>query len=108
MQDVVIVAATRTPTGNFHGALAPLPAVELGVVVVKALLEKSGILPDQVDEVIFGQVLSAGCGQNPARQTALHAGIGDHTCGDHQPGCGSGLKRCCRRCRRSAAAMRTL
>ena len=75
MQDVVIVAATRTPTGNFHGALAPLPAVELGVVVVKALLEKSGIRPDQVDEVIFGQVLSAGCGQNPARQTALHAGI---------------------------------
>lgn len=93
MQDVVIVAATRTPTGNFHGALAPLPAVELGVVVVKALLEKSGILPDQVDEVIFGQVLSAGCGQNPARQTALHAGIPVTTPAvTINQVCGSGLK----------------
>jgi acetyl-CoA C-acetyltransferase len=93
MQDVVIVAATRTPTGNFHGALAPLPAVELGVVVVKALLEKSGIRPEQVDEVIFGQVLSAGCGQNPARQTALHAGIPVTTPAvTINQVCGSGLK----------------
>ncbi|WP_061794807.1 acetyl-CoA C-acetyltransferase [Serratia ficaria] len=74
-REVVIVAATRTPVGSFHGALAPLTAVELGTVVVKALLERSGVPPQQVDEVILGQVLTAGCGQNPARQTALNAGL---------------------------------
>lgn len=93
MQDVVIIAATRTPTGNFHGALAPLSAVELGVCAVKALLEKSGVRPEQVDEVIIGQVLSAGCGQNPARQTALHAGIPVTTPAvTVNQVCGSGLK----------------
>lgn len=75
MQQVVIVAATRTPIGSFQGALATLSAVELGTVVVKALLARSGVPADQVDEVILGQVLTAGCGQNPARQTALNAGL---------------------------------
>ncbi len=75
MQQVVIVAATRTPIGSFQGALAMLSAVELGTVVVKALLARSGVPADQVDEVILGQVLTAGCGQNPARQTALNAGL---------------------------------
>lgn len=75
MQQVVIVAATRTPIGSFQGALAMLSAVDLGTVVVKALLARSGVSADQVDEVILGQVLTAGCGQNPARQTALNAGL---------------------------------
>ncbi|KFK94849.1 MULTISPECIES: acetyl-CoA C-acetyltransferase [unclassified Serratia (in: enterobacteria)] len=75
MQDVVIVAATRTPVGRFQGALAPLSAVDLGTVVVKALLASSGVAAESVDEVILGQVLTAGCGQNPARQTALNAGL---------------------------------
>ncbi|CAI1752170.1 Acetyl-CoA acetyltransferase [Serratia proteamaculans] len=75
MQQVVIVAATRTPIGSFQGALATLSAVDLGTVVVKALLACSGVPADQVDEVILGQVLTAGCGQNPARQTALNAGL---------------------------------
>lgn len=93
MQDVVIVAATRTPIGSFHGALAPLPAVELGACVIRALLEKTALPADAIDEVIFGQVLTAGCGQNPARQTALRAGLPVRT-----PAvtlnlvCGSGLK----------------
>jgi acetyl-CoA C-acetyltransferase len=75
MQQVVIVAATRTPIGSFQGALASLSAVELGTVVVKALLARSGVPAELVDEVILGQVLTAGCGQNPARQTALNAGL---------------------------------
>ncbi|MFZ1872890.1 MAG: acetyl-CoA C-acetyltransferase [Chania sp.] len=75
MQDVVIVAATRTPVGRFQGALAPLSAVDLGTAVVKALLASSGVAAESVDEVILGQVLTAGCGQNPARQTALNAGL---------------------------------
>lgn len=93
MQNVVIVAATRTPIGSFHGALAPLPAVELGACVIRALLEKTALPADVIDEVIFGQVLTAGCGQNPARQTALRAGLPVTT-----PAvtlnlvCGSGLK----------------
>ncbi|NDJ55671.1 acetyl-CoA C-acetyltransferase [Enterobacteriaceae bacterium 4M9] len=75
MKDVVIVAAARTPIGSFHGVLAPLTAVELGTCVVRAVLAQTGVAPEQVDELIFGQVLSAGCGQNPARQTAIHAGL---------------------------------
>ncbi|CAI1733226.1 Acetyl-CoA acetyltransferase [Serratia entomophila] len=92
-REVVIVAATRTPVGGFHGALAPLTAVELGTVVVKALLERSGVPPQQVDEVILGQVLTAGCGQNPARQTALNAGLPDAVpVLTVNKVCGSGLK----------------
>lgn len=75
MQDVVIVAATRTPIGSFHGTLAPLSAVELGAVVIRSLLETTAVAPEQIDEVILGQVLTVGSGQNPARQTALRAGL---------------------------------
>jgi acetyl-CoA C-acetyltransferase len=75
MQDVVIVAATRTAVGSFQGALANVPAVELGAAVIRQLLQHTGLDPAQVDEVILGQVLTAGAGQNPARQAAVHAGL---------------------------------
>ncbi|MDU0573660.1 acetyl-CoA C-acetyltransferase [Pseudomonas aeruginosa] len=93
MQDVVIVAATRTAIGSFQGSLASVSAVELGSVVIRALLEKTGLDPASVDEVILGQVLTAGCGQNPARQSAINAGLPNSV-----PAltvnklCGSGLK----------------
>jgi acetyl-CoA C-acetyltransferase len=74
-QTAVIVAAARTPVGSFGGSLASLPATALGATVVKALLERTGLAPDQIDEVIMGQVLTAGVGQNPARQTTIHAGL---------------------------------
>ncbi|HCV65890.1 MAG TPA: acetyl-CoA C-acetyltransferase [Serratia sp.] len=93
MQQVVIVAATRTPIGSFQGALATLSAVDLGTVVVKALLARSGVPAAQVDEVILGQVLTAGCGQNPARQTALNAGLPSSVPAlTINKVCGSGLK----------------
>ncbi|WP_018954577.1 acetyl-CoA C-acetyltransferase [Thioalkalivibrio sulfidiphilus] len=72
---VVIVEAVRTPVGNFNGALAGIPASELGARVIRALLERSGVSGDQVGEVILGQVLQAAAGQNPARQAALAAGL---------------------------------
>ena len=75
MQEVVIVAATRTAVGSFQGSLANLPAVELGAAVIRRLLEQTGLDPAQVDEVILGQVLTAGAGQNPARQAAIKAGL---------------------------------
>ena len=75
MNDVVIVAATRTAIGSFQGALATVPAVDLGAAVIKQLLEQTGLAPSQVDEVILGQVLTAGAGQNPARQAAIKAGL---------------------------------
>ncbi|WP_040259367.1 acetyl-CoA C-acetyltransferase [Pseudomonas massiliensis] len=75
MKDVVIVAATRTPVGSFQGALATVPAVELGATVIRQLLETTGLNPAEVDEVIMGQVLTAGAGQNPARQASIHAGL---------------------------------
>ena len=75
MQEVVIVAATRTAIGSFHGALATVSAVDLGAAVIRQLLEQTGLDPALVDEVIFGQVLTAGAGQNPARQTAIKAGL---------------------------------
>lgn len=75
MKDVVIVAATRTAIGSFQGALANIAAPDLGAIVIKSLLEQSGIAPDSVDEVILGQVLTAGSGQNPARQAAIKAGL---------------------------------
>ncbi|GGH66280.1 acetyl-CoA C-acyltransferase [Rothia aerolata] len=73
--DVVIVGAARTPIGKLLGALSPLSAVDLGATALKAALEKSGVAADQLDQVIFGQVLQAGAGQNPARQTAVAAGV---------------------------------
>ena len=75
MQDVVIVAATRTAVGSFQGSLAHVPAVDLGAAVIRQLLEKTGLDGAQVDEVIMGQVLTAGAGQNPARQAAIKAGL---------------------------------
>ncbi|HDS6039628.1 acetyl-CoA C-acetyltransferase [Enterobacter kobei] len=75
MKKVMIVGATRTPIGSFRGSLSPLSAIELGAVTVQRLLESSGLHQEQIDELIFGQVLTAGCGQNPARQTAITAGL---------------------------------
>ncbi|MCU1764326.1 acetyl-CoA C-acetyltransferase [Pseudomonas protegens] len=75
MQDVVIVAATRTAVGSFQGSLANIPAVDLGAAVIRQLLAQTGIDPAQVDEVLMGQVLTAGAGQNPARQAAIKAGL---------------------------------
>ncbi|CAD5378210.1 Acetyl-CoA acetyltransferase [Pseudomonas sp. OF001] len=75
MHEVVIVAATRTAIGAFQGALSAIPAAELGATVIRALLEKTGLDPAAVDEVILGQVLTAGAGQNPARQAAILAGL---------------------------------
>jgi len=73
--NIVIVAALRTAVGTFGGGLAGIPAKDLGATVIKALLEKTGIKPEQVDEVILGQVLTAGAGQNPARQAVIAAGL---------------------------------
>ena len=75
MQEVVIVAATRTAIGSFQGALANIPAAELGAAVIRQLLDTTGLKGEQVDEVILGQVLTAGCGQNPARQASILAGL---------------------------------
>ncbi|MFJ3469743.1 acetyl-CoA C-acetyltransferase [Pseudomonas sp. NPDC090201] len=75
MQDVVIVAATRTAVGSFQGSLANIPAVDLGAAVIRQLLAQTGLDPAQVDEVIMGQVLTAGAGQNPARQASIKAGL---------------------------------
>jgi acetyl-CoA C-acetyltransferase len=75
MQDVVIVAATRTAVGSFQGSLANIPAVDLGAAVIRQLLAQTGLDGAQVDEVIMGQVLTAGAGQNPARQAAIKAGL---------------------------------
>lgn len=93
MKDVVIVGAVRTPIGCFQGALARHSAVELGSLVINALVERSGIAATSIDEVIIGQVLTAGTGQNPARQSAIKGGLPNTvsaiTINDV---CGSGLK----------------
>ena len=93
MQEVVIVAATRTAIGSFQGSLASIPAPELGAAVIRRLLEQTGLSGEQVDEVILGQVLTAGQGQNPARQAAMAAGIAKEipAWGINQV-CGSGLR----------------
>jgi acetyl-CoA C-acetyltransferase len=92
-ENIVIVAAGRTAVATFGGSLAALPATELGAMVVKALLERTGIAGDQVDEVILGQVLTAGTGQNPARQTTIKAGLPDKVPAmTINKVCGSGLK----------------
>jgi len=72
---IVIVDAVRTPVGRFCGALSTVPAAMLGAHVIRALLARTGVDPAAVSEVIMGQVLQAGCGQNPARQAAIHAGV---------------------------------
>lgn len=93
MSDVVIVAAARTAVGSFNGAISKIPASDLGAHLIKKLLEKSGVKPDQVSEVILGQVLTAGMGQNPARQASIRAGIPDMVPAmTINKVCGSGLK----------------
>ena len=93
MNDVVITGALRTAVGKFNGSLATVAAADLGAQVIKALLARTGVEPDQVSEVILGQVLTAGTGQNPARQALIRAGIPDRvpamTVGKV---CGSGMK----------------
>ncbi len=93
LREVVIVGAARTPIGSFLGSLATVPAPRLGAVAIKAALERAGIQPEQVDEVIMGCVLSAGVGQAPARQAMIYAGI-PRSAGAMTVNkvCGSGLK----------------
>jgi len=91
--DVVIVSAARTPVGSFNGAFATLPAHDLGAIAIKAALERAGVEPGRVSEVIMGQILTAAQGQNPARQAAIAAGIPVESpaWGVNQL-CGSGLR----------------
>ena len=92
-EDIVIVGAARTPVGSFNGSLSSLPAHQLGEVVIRAALLRAGVKADEVDEVIMGQVLTAGQGQNPARQAAVAAGIpADKTAFGVNQVCGSGLR----------------
>ncbi|HPE01231.1 MAG TPA: acetyl-CoA C-acetyltransferase [Burkholderiaceae bacterium] len=93
MKDVVIVAAARTAIGKFGGSLAKIPAPELGAIVIKEVLRRAGVAGSEVDEVIFGQVLTAGSGQNPARQAAIKAGLPyEVPAMTINKVCGSGLK----------------
>ena len=91
--DIVIVSAQRTPVGSFNGALASLPAHELGKIVIQAAVEKAGIALGDVDEVILGQVLQAGAGQGPARQASVNAGVPvESPAWSVNQLCGSGLR----------------
>ncbi|MDB4038240.1 acetyl-CoA C-acetyltransferase [Candidatus Thioglobus sp.] len=91
--EIVIVAATRTALGSFGGSLSSIPAHKLGAEVIASLLKKTGVSKDQIDEVILGQVLTAGSGQNPARQAAIEAGLPYQTPSmTINKVCGSGLK----------------
>ncbi len=93
MEDIVIVSAARTPVGSFNGAFGATPAHALGTVALKAAIARAGISPEDVDEVILGQVLAAAQGQNPARQAAHAAGIPDaKTAFGINQVCGSGLR----------------
>lgn len=93
MRQAVIVSAVRTPVGNFNGALSQIPAVELGALALQEAINRAGIRPEQVDEVIMGNVLSAALGQNPARQAAIKAGVPQEVpAWTVNKVCGSGLK----------------
>jgi acetyl-CoA C-acetyltransferase len=93
MQDIVIVSAVRTAVGKFGGSLAKIPAPELGAIVIREALARAGVKPEQVSEVIMGQVLTAGSGQNPARQATLKAGLPKEVPAlTINAVCGSGLK----------------
>ena len=93
MSDVVIVSAARTPVGSFNGALAALPAHELGKIAIQAAIERAGITAADVEEVIMGQVLQAGAGQGPARQASINAGIPQESpAWSLNQLCGSGLR----------------
>ncbi len=92
-KDIVIVSATRTAVGKFGGTLAKTPAPELGAAVIADLLKRTGVSADQIGEVIMGQVLAAGSGQNPARQSVIKSGLNQATPGlTINAVCGSGLK----------------
>ena len=93
MEDIVIVSATRTAVGKFGGALAKTPATDLGAVVIREAIARAGLSSDQIGEVIMGQVLAAGVGQNPARQASMKAGVAKETPAlTINAVCGSGLK----------------
>ena len=93
MEDIVIVSATRTAVGKFGGALAKTPATELGAIVIREAIARAGLSADQIGEVIMGQVLTAGVGQNAARQAAMKAGVAKETPAlTINAVCGSGLK----------------
>src|SRR4029079_11588108 len=93
MDEIYIVGAARTPIGKFGGTLAKTPAPELGAAGVKDVLKRAGLKPEQVSEVILGQVLTAGVGQNPARQAAIKAGLPEMVPAmTINKVCGSGLK----------------
>src|SRR6187455_2952688 len=93
MDEIYIVGATRTPIGKFGGTLAKTPAADLGALVIKDALKRAGVKPEQVSEVIMGQVLTAAVGQNPARQAAIKAGLPDMVPAmTINKVCGSGLK----------------
>ena len=92
-EEIVIVSAVRTPVGKFGGSLAKVPATDLGAVVIKEALARAKVPLDQVGEVIMGQVLTAGAGQNPARQAMMKAGVAKETPAlTINAVCGSGLK----------------
>ncbi|HJQ55283.1 MAG TPA: acetyl-CoA C-acetyltransferase [Vineibacter sp.] len=93
MTDIVIAAAARTPVGSFNGAFGALAAHELGKVAVKGAMERAKVKPEEVDEIILGQILQAGQGQNPARQAAVNAGVPvEKTAFGINQLCGSGLR----------------
>jgi acetyl-CoA C-acetyltransferase len=93
MSEIVIVSAARTPVGSFNGALSGLPAHELGAVAIRAAVERAGLTPADVDEVILGQVLQAGAGQGPARQASIKAGVPvESPAWSLNQLCGSGLR----------------
>ncbi len=93
MEDIVIVSAARTAVGKFGGALSKMPATELGAIVIREAIARAGLSADQIGEVIMGQVLTAGVGQNPARQAAMKAGVAKETPAlTINAVCGSGLK----------------
>jgi acetyl-CoA C-acetyltransferase len=93
MREAVIVSAVRLPTGKFLGGLKDLSAPQLGALVVREAVARAGVKPDTIDECIMGNVVSAGLGQNPARQAALHGGLPDHVAAmTINKVCGSGLK----------------
>ncbi|AKA36023.1 acetyl-CoA acetyltransferase [Flagellimonas lutaonensis] len=93
MKEVVIVSAARTPIGSFMGALSTIPAPKLGAIAIKGALEKAGVKPEMVEEVLMGNVVQAGTGQAPARQAAIYAGIPDKVpCTTVNKVCASGMK----------------
>ena len=93
MKEVYLVNCCRTAVGKFQGSLSKVPAPTLGGIVIKEALKRAGVAPEQVDEVMFGNILTAGLGQNPARQAALNAGI-PYSVPAYTVGmvCGSGMK----------------